>query len=172
MSTRFKYVPVQPQNYALTPVEILLATDQELNNYVSVKKYAPYRQDKGDRYRWNKKEQEKLHELKSIIKDRTGNAFGMRSMGGGQASGDGGEKAKKRKGKKERMKAKVALGQPGEISEVPVNDQTILAVDQETKSFKKRKRDDKDMVQAGEPEQQKKKKKRKHQENDDAAAQV
>ena len=92
-------------------------------------------------------------------------------MGGGQASGDGGEKAKKRKGKKERMKAKVALGQPGEISEVPVNDQTILAVDQETKSFKKRKRDDKDKVQAGEPEQRKKKK-RKHQEDVDAAAQA
>lgn len=95
----------------------------------------------------------------------------MRSMGGGQASSEGGEKAKKRKGKKERMKAKVALGQPGEISEVPVNDQTILAVDQETKSFKKRKRDDKDMVQAGEPEQRKKKK-RKHQEDVDAAAQA
>ena len=139
---------------------------------MSVKKYAPYRQDKGDRYRWNKKEQEKLHELKSIIKDRTGNAFGMRSMGGRQASGDGGEKAKKRKGKKERMKAKVALGQPGEISEeVPANDQTISTVDQETRSFK-RKRDDKDMVQPGEPEQQKKKKKRKRQENDDATAQA
>ena len=138
---------------------------------MSVKKYAPYRQDKGDRHRWNKKDQEKLHELKSIIKNRTGNASGMRSMGGGQASSEGGEKAKKRKGKKERMKAKVALGQPGEISEVPVNDQTILAVDQETKSFKKRKRDDKDMVQAGEPEQRKKKK-RKHQEDVDAAAQA
>ena len=96
----------------------------------------------------------------------------MRSMGGGQASGDGGEKAKKRKGKKERMKAKVALGQPGEISEeVPANDQTISTVDEETKSFKKRKRDDKDMVQAGEPEQRKKKK-RKHQEDVDAAAQA
>ena len=138
---------------------------------MSVKKYAPYRQDKGDRHRWNKKDQEKLHELKSVIKNRTGNAFGMRSMGGGQASSESGEKAKKRKGKKERMKAKVALGQPGEISEVPVNDQTILAVDQETKSFKKRKRDDKDMVQAGEPAQRKKKK-RKHQEDVDAAAQA
>ena len=91
----------------------------------------------------------------------------MRSMGGGQASSEGGEKAK-RKGKKERMKAKVALGQP---SEVPVNDQTILAVDQETKSFKKRKRDDKDMVQAGEPAQRKKKK-RKHLEDVEAAAQA
>jgi protein KRI1 len=150
----------------------LLATDQELNNYVSVKKYAPYRQDKGDRHRWNKKDQEKLHELKSIIKNRTGNTFGNRSMGGGQASSDGGEKAKKRKGKKERMKAKVALGQPEDISEeVPVNDQTISVVDQETR-FQKRKRNDKDNVQSGEPEQRKKKKKRKHLENDDAATQA
>ena len=96
----------------------------------------------------------------------------MRSMGGGQASSEGGEKAKKRKGKKERMKAKVALGQPEEeISEVPTNDQTISIVDQETTSFKKRKRDDKDIVQPGEPEPEprKKKKKRKHQENDTAA---
>ena len=91
-------------------------------------------------------------------------------MGGGQASGDGGERVKKRKGKKERMKAKVALGQPEEISEeVPANDQTISVVEQETTSFKKRKRDDKDNVQSGEPELRKKKKKRKHQENDAAA---
>jgi protein KRI1 len=67
---------------------------------VSVKKYAPYRQDKGDRYRWNKKDQEKLHELKSTIKNRSGNTFGIRSMVRGQAHGDGGEKMKKRKGKK------------------------------------------------------------------------
>jgi protein KRI1 len=171
VSTRFRYVPVQPQNYALTPVEILLATDQELNNYVSVKKYAPYRQDKGDRHRWNKKDQEKLHELKSIIKNRSGNTFGTSSMGGGQASGDGGEKSKKRKGKKERMKAKVAVGQPEEVSEVPANDQTISVVDEETTSFKKRKRDDNDNVQPVEPKLRKKKK-RKHQENDDAAAQA
>jgi protein KRI1 len=150
----------------------LLATDQELNNYVSVKKYAPYRQDKGDRYRWNKKDQEKLHEIKSIIKNRTGNAFGMRSTAGGQASSDRGEKAKRRKGKKERMKAKVALGQTEEISEEkPANDQTISAVDQETTSFKKRKRDGKVIVQPEEPEPRKKKK-RKNLENDDAAAQA
>jgi protein KRI1 len=92
----------------------------------------------------------------------------MRSTAGGQASSDGGEKAKKRKGKKERMKAKGALGQPEEISEVPGNDQTISVVDQETTSFNKRKRGDKDIDQPGELERRKKKK-RKHQENDAAA---
>lgn len=92
----------------------------------------------------------------------------MRSTAGGQASSDGGEKTKKRKGKKERMKAKVALGQPDDISEVPANNETISVVDQETTSFKKRKRDDKSIVQPGESEPRKKKK-RKHQENDAAA---
>ena len=92
-------------------------------------------------------------------------------MGEGQASSDGGEKAKKRKGKKERMKAKVALGQPEEVSEVPPNDQTISVVDEEPTSFKKRKRDDSDNVQPGEPKLRKKKK-RKHRENGDAAAQA
>ena len=91
----------------------------------------------------------------------------MRSTAGGH---DGGEKAKKRKGKKERMKAKVALGQPEEILEAPADDQTISAVDPETMSLKKRKRDDMGIVQPGEPEPLKKKKrKRKHQENDAAA---
>ena len=92
----------------------------------------------------------------------------MRSTAGGQASGDIGEKAKKRKGKKERMKAKVALGQTEEAEEVPPNDQTISVVDHETTSFKKRKRDEKDNVQPGESELRKKKK-RKHQENDTSA---
>lgn len=94
----------------------------------------------------------------------------MRSMAGGQAStSEGGEKAKKRKGKKERMKAKVALGQTEEAEEVPPNDQTISVVDHETTtSFKKRKRDEKDNVQPGESELRKKKK-RKHQENDTSA---
>ena len=91
----------------------------------------------------------------------------MRSTAGGQAPGDGGEKAKKRKGKKERMKAKATLGQPEEISEVPANDQINSVVDPETTSSKKRKRRDKGIVQPEEPEPRKKK--RKHQENDAVA---
>ena len=44
------------------------------------------------------------------------------------------DRKRRRKGKKERMKAKVAFGQlePEEISEVPANDQTISIVDPET----------------------------------------
>ncbi|KAG6920046.1 hypothetical protein DXG01_010114 [Tephrocybe rancida] len=97
MPTRFKYVPVQPQNYALTPVEILMATDQELNEYMSVKKYAPYRQE----MKWDTKRNDRLKELKGKISTRTGG-------GAGRNMADDDKPAKKRKGKKERMKLKAA----------------------------------------------------------------
>ncbi|KAJ2006026.1 Ribosome biogenesis protein Kri1 [Coemansia thaxteri] len=45
LATRFKYSKVKPVDYGLTPAEILLADDQFLNDYVSVKKIAPYRPD-------------------------------------------------------------------------------------------------------------------------------
>lgn len=106
MPTRFKYVPVQSQNYALTPAEILMATDQELNEYMSVKKYAPYREDKNDRHRWNPKSQEKLREIKSKVNERSGGRFSNHA-GGSRAAAAGGEdgqgEKKKRMGKKERQ---------------------------------------------------------------------
>ena len=44
LPTRFKYRKVAPQSYGLTPVEILLADDADLNAHVSLKKLAPYRE--------------------------------------------------------------------------------------------------------------------------------
>lgn len=43
LKTRFKYVKAAPSTFGLTPAEILLATDAELNELVSVKALAPYR---------------------------------------------------------------------------------------------------------------------------------
>jgi protein KRI1 len=43
MPTRFHYAPVIADTFGLSAEEILLATDAELNNFTSVKKYAPYR---------------------------------------------------------------------------------------------------------------------------------
>lgn len=43
MPTRFKYTPSAPASFGLTPVEILLATDDELNKLVTMKGIAPYR---------------------------------------------------------------------------------------------------------------------------------
>ncbi|KAF8627768.1 hypothetical protein AX17_006133 [Amanita inopinata Kibby_2008] len=105
--TRFRYVPVKPESFALTPVEVLMATDQELNEYMSIKKYAPYRQG----LKWDNQRNEKLRELKEKIAERMGRsgAAGALMDGGEAGSGTGGVKpGKKRKGKKERMKAKAA----------------------------------------------------------------
>ncbi|CAG8692724.1 4137_t:CDS:2, partial [Dentiscutata heterogama] len=41
--TRFKYKQVKPTSFGLTSVEFLLADDKDLNEYVSLKKIAPYR---------------------------------------------------------------------------------------------------------------------------------
>ncbi|KAG6866685.1 hypothetical protein C0991_000795 [Blastosporella zonata] len=127
LPTRFKYVPVQPQNFALTPAEILMATDQELNEYMSVKKYAPYRQE----MKWDSKRNDRLKELKSKISVRSpGFATGTtRDREGGDKS------AKKRKGKKERMKSKAA--EEAEDSKLP-------AVTDPTPPKRKRDADDAD----------------------------
>jgi protein KRI1 len=45
LKTRFKYRQVQPNNYGLKTMEILQADDRDLNQYVSIKKLAPYRED-------------------------------------------------------------------------------------------------------------------------------
>ena len=43
VATRFKYAPVEKETYGLTPVEILLADDAELNEVVGLKHIQPYR---------------------------------------------------------------------------------------------------------------------------------
>ncbi|XP_051123674.1 uncharacterized protein LOC127246387 [Andrographis paniculata] len=44
LKTRFKYKTVKPKRYGLTPEEVLMMEDKELNQYVSLKKLAPYRE--------------------------------------------------------------------------------------------------------------------------------
>lgn len=100
MPTRFKYTPVQSQSFALTPAEILMATDQELNHYLSVKKYAPYRKDGN----WDHTRGERLKELKQSVAPRVSGVWGDGEPGA--PSQGGGQIVKKRKGKKERMKLK------------------------------------------------------------------
>ncbi|KZT22490.1 Krr1-domain-containing protein [Neolentinus lepideus HHB14362 ss-1] len=100
MPTRFKYTPVASQNFGLSPAEILMATDQELNQYMGVKKLAPYR--KGAK--WDNKRNEKLKELKHSLVER------QRERGGFAVGGAGAEREKKRKGKKERLRMKAAQG--------------------------------------------------------------
>ncbi|KDR76334.1 hypothetical protein GALMADRAFT_247726 [Galerina marginata CBS 339.88] len=152
LPTRFKYVPVQAQHYALTPAEILMATDQELNEYMSVKKYAPYRQEKDNRSRYGKKTQEKLHEFKAKVGERVGTNLSVRPGG---ADAHQGEKVKKRKGKKERMKMKATVGgvEGEEVADVDLDETPQVANAKhgpELKKLKKRKREpDDDLVERG-----------------------
>lgn len=83
-----------------------MATDAELNQYMGVKKYAPYRKGKE---RWDASKIERLKEFKSAVGKR---AWAPWADGnGGKDGGDGGtaEKKKKRKGKKEREREKGAV---------------------------------------------------------------
>ncbi|QRV84027.1 Kri1 family protein [Ceratobasidium sp. AG-Ba] len=93
MPTHFRYAKVEPSTHGLTPVEILMATDAELNSYVGLKRLAPYRKEKFDPRR-----PEKLKDFRKTLADR--------GVNGWAPSNDGEAKTKKRKGKKERQKEK------------------------------------------------------------------
>lgn len=45
LKTRFKYRQVEPNSYGLKTYEILQSDDRDLNQYVPIKKLAPYRED-------------------------------------------------------------------------------------------------------------------------------
>ncbi|KAG8961488.1 hypothetical protein FRC03_005330 [Tulasnella sp. 419] len=101
MPTRFKYTTVAPQSYSLSSAEILMATDQELNEFINLKKLAPYRRSKMKD--WDPKRAEKVKELKQAIATRGKGGWNTKSTDG--TNGED-RKPKKRKGKKERMKAR------------------------------------------------------------------
>ena len=82
-----------------------MATDPELNQYLSVKKFAPYRTER----RWDKTRGERLRELKVALGKRVAEGDGGWAEGERAEVGEGTgvkRKGKKRKGRKERMKMK------------------------------------------------------------------
>lgn len=96
--TRFKYAPVDQSNYHLSATEILMATDAELNEYVGLKKLAPYRKKNG-RDDWDSKRTERLKEFKEKVRSRAG-------LSSWAATSEEQQPRKKRKGKNERERAK------------------------------------------------------------------
>ena len=75
LPTRFKYSRVKPSTFGLTPVEILLADDKDLNEFVSLKKFATYRapeEQMHDIQKYSKKNRVQMfrHKLKTQIKDQ------------------------------------------------------------------------------------------------------
>jgi protein KRI1 len=91
-----------------------MASDKELNEYMSIKRLAPYKNK--NRGTWDKDRNEKLLQLKQAIASRTwdgvpvskwvqGTRAGRQGGTGGTQEGEGAKK-KKRMGKKERSKLK------------------------------------------------------------------
>lgn len=103
MPTHFRYVPVAKAPHGLSASEILLADDKDLNEYVGLKKLAPYRKQRDT---WDAKRGERLREFKKKVSGR------LEETGTNDATMedlvDGEHKAKKRKGKKERLREKAA----------------------------------------------------------------
>jgi protein KRI1 len=100
LPTRFKYAPVAADTFGLSPAEILRAQDAELNAYVGLRQFAPYRESKK---RWDARRPERLGEFRSALASR-GVVMDKRP----RQDEDGERPTKKRKGKKERLREKAA----------------------------------------------------------------
>lgn len=135
LPTRFKYQKAAPQDYGLTPAEILLATDAELNQFLGMKHYAPYRHGSGVGAA-GRGMRDRLKELKGKLARRKwgevpdddevpGGRPQDRGWGQKGGNGEGSSKgpAKKRKGKGERRReAKAAGVEGGEVQAGPSTD--------------------------------------------------
>ena len=130
MPTRFHYIQTAPEDCGLTPAEILLATDAELNAYAGLKKIAPYRNSgkSGKGKSWDPKRNERLQEFREKLRLRLGDGEGdwtiggvsnRRRAGGSEGSGE----KKKRLGKKERAKMKASAGE--DVGEAAQMDQIL-----------------------------------------------
>lgn len=90
LKTRFKYTDVTPTSFNLTPEELLLATDAELNAYVSLKRLAAYRKDEEK----SGKRKKRLKELRDSVRRRQ---WGRHDAGGeGEPVSSSHKKHKKR----------------------------------------------------------------------------
>ncbi|KAG9122462.1 hypothetical protein FRC07_001139, partial [Ceratobasidium sp. 392] len=124
MPTHFRYAKVDPTTHGLTPVEILMATDAELNSYVGLKRLAPYRKEKFDPRR-----PEKLKEFRT--------ALAVRGVSGWDPNNEGDAKTKKRKGKKERQKEKAKVAMDEAIKQA---ESALVVATEPEPTKKKRKR--------------------------------
>lgn len=105
MPTRFKYVQVPKGSYGMSPVEILLADDKDLNQVVGVKHLQPYRREIGKSTK-PKFLSRKLKDFRQHLSSRYDEGAGLGEAYNSKAvTSEEGEK-KKRKGKKQREQEK------------------------------------------------------------------
>ncbi|KAI5986902.1 KRI1-like family C-terminal-domain-containing protein [Pisolithus albus] len=164
--TRFNYVQTTSEDYALSPAEILLATDAELNSYVGLKKMAPYRRvgGSGKGKDWDPKRNERLKEFREKLKARIGSGSGGNWYSGrgpgGSKTGESAENGKKKRlGKKERAKLKAQEGEdkadePNRETKQPCSE----SVDQP--SNKRKREDQASFSEENKPPQMKKRRRR------------
>lgn len=81
LKTRFKYAKVEPNGFGLKTKQILALGDKDLNQYVSLKKIAPYREEQ-----W-KLDKSKKRELKLKIKELLGKKKSSRKKDKGDKKG-------------------------------------------------------------------------------------
>ncbi|POV94507.1 hypothetical protein PSHT_16181 [Puccinia striiformis] len=124
MPTRFKYTNTEATDW-MTPEQILMATDAELNQVIGLKKLAPYRSATNDRKLATRKK--KLKELRKKLKTRTWGETNSHNIDNSQQQQQQASTSdsvnldlnqslqpptKKRKGKKERQKLKEEPSNP------------------------------------------------------------
>jgi protein KRI1 len=136
----------------------LLADDKDLNEYVGLKKLAPYRKQRDT---WDAKRGERLREFKKKVSER------LEETGANDATMehlvDGEHKEKKRKGKKERMRERAARVAEG--TEV-VQEVETKTTDSSNKSAKEQREDvGEDMGTASSEPVKKKRRRQKKSEN-------
>lgn len=77
LKTRFKYRDVRPAKYGLTAAEILMLDEKELNQYVSLKKLAPYREKE-----WKVPQMRKKMLFEGLLNDNKNQKKRKRNDGG------------------------------------------------------------------------------------------
>jgi protein KRI1 len=126
LPTRFRYHKVKPSNFGLTPVEILLADDKDLNEYVSLKKFAPYRRP-----------DEQEHDIKKYSKKNRVQMFRHKLK---QQEEEGESSSKKDKKKKDKKRK----SEEDEDSSSKSKKSKVVKEEEEPRKPKKEKKDKKD----------------------------
>nr|XP_031858396.1 uncharacterized protein CI109_006159 [Kwoniella shandongensis]KAA5525468.1 hypothetical protein CI109_006159 [Kwoniella shandongensis] len=126
LPTKFKYTKAPPTSFGLSPVEILLATDEELNKVVGVKSIAPYK--KGGIGMAGMGLGKRVRDLKDELRNRRwgeenksweqqGGESSNRERDNGYGDREQEKRSTKRKGRKERQRDAKANGKEGQSSE-------------------------------------------------------